>query len=185
MSEPPSSAAAPPSTDAALGPLARLIRLWFGFEDPVGRKAYLITGAALMGLKYALDAAIVYAVTGFVWSPLAYLSPVMTLRIEGFKQAPPWLFVVLAVLTLPFMWIGVSMSIRRAVDVGKSAWVGLAFLVPLLNYFVMIGLAALPSKAGAAWHPRPTTPFRGGAPGEALPLHVDSALKSALLGVRK
>lgn len=183
MNEQPSPAAEPPSSDAAPGPLARLMRLWFGFADPVGRKAYLITGAALMGLKYAVDAALVFAATGVLWSPLAYLNPVMTLRIEAIKDAPSWLFVLLAVITLPFMWIGVSMSIRRAVDIGQSAWVGLAFLVPFLNYFLMIGLAALPSKAGAAWHPRPTTPFRGAAPGEALPLQVDSVLKSALLGV--
>jgi uncharacterized membrane protein YhaH (DUF805 family) len=176
--------AAPPSSSAAQpGPFARVLRLWFGFQDPVGRRAYLLTGVALMALKYALEAALVFATTGKIWSPIAYLSPILTLRIEGFRDAPEWLFVALAVMTLPFMWIGVTMSVRRAVDAGQSAWTGLFFLVPFVNYLAMLALAALPSRAGAGWQPLPTTPFRGPGRQEALPLPIDSALKSALLGV--
>lgn len=162
-----------------------LLRLWFGFSDPVGRKAYLLSGGALMGLKYLLDAGLVYATTGVVWMPHAYLNPIMTMRIAEIRDAPSWLFVLLAALTLPFMWIGVSMSVRRAVDAGLSAWLGLAFLVPFLNYLAMLALAAAPSKtgAGAAWSPKPTSVFREGGPQRELPVQIDSALKAALLGV--
>lgn len=160
-----------------------LLRLWFGFSDPVRRKAYLLSGGALMGLKYLLDAGLVHATTGVVWMPKAYLNPIMTMRIAEIRDAPSWLFVLLAALTLPFMWIGVSMSVRRAVDAGLSAWVGLAFLVPFVNYLAMLALAAAPSKAGAAWSPKPTTVFREGGPQQALPVQIDSALKAALLGV--
>ena len=171
----------PPAPAEAARP--GLLRLWFGFSDPVGRKAYLLTGAGLMGLKYLLDAAIVYAATGVLWQPLAYLNPIMTARLAEIRDAPSWLFVILAVLTLPFMWIGVSMSVRRAVDAGLSAWLGLAFLVPFLNYVAMLGLAAAPSKAGATWSPKPTTVFRGPGPQPEVPMQIDSSLKSALLGV--
>ncbi|EYF08143.1 Hypothetical protein CAP_5903 [Chondromyces apiculatus DSM 436] len=160
-----------------------MLRLWFGFTDAVGRKPYLLTGVGLMALKYLLDVGLVYAVTGVVWRPFDYLNPIISMRLAEIRDAPSWLFAVLAVMTLPFMWIGASMSVRRAVDVGASAWVGIGFLVPFLNFLVMIGLAAFPSKGGATWSPRPTTVFR--APGEQpeVPLQVDIGLRAALLGV--
>src|SRR3989442_11978283 len=34
------------------------------------------------------------------------------------------------VWTLPFLWIGVAMTLRRVVDAGRSPWLALAFFVP-------------------------------------------------------
>jgi hypothetical protein len=58
---------------------------------------------------------------------------------------------------LPFAWIGVSMTIRRAVDAGWSPWVGLAFFVPIVNYGVMLVLAFVPSRRGE-WRREPPPP---------------------------
>jgi uncharacterized membrane protein YhaH (DUF805 family) len=183
MSERLAPSDAPPSSEAQSGGLRHVLRLWFGFELPVGRVAYLATGAGLMTFKYALDALLVYATTGAFWSPIAYLSPLVSTRAEAIRNgAPTSLFVVLGVLVLPFMWIGVTMSVRRAVDAGVSAWLGLLFLVPFVNYIAMLVLAALPSRAGSRWHPQPTTPYRG-AKQRSLPVDVGSGLKSALIGV--
>lgn len=180
MSEtaPDSPRSSPPSS----GPRA-LLRLWFGLEAPVGRKAYFLSGALLMALKYAIDAALVYQVTGVLWKPLTFLNPIITMRIAEIRDAPTWLFVALAVITLPFLWIGVSMSVRRAVDAGMPALLGILFLVPFLNYAAMIGLALLPPRPGAGWSPQPTTPFREGRPQKPLPLTVDHGVKAALLGL--
>jgi hypothetical protein len=38
---------------------------------------------------------------------------------------------------LPFIWIGVSMSARRAVNAEQSPWLSLLFFVPVLNYLVI------------------------------------------------
>jgi hypothetical protein len=91
--------------------------------------------------------------------------------------------VLLAVITMPFLWIGVTMSVRRAVNAGRSAWLGILFLVPFLDYVGMILLAALPDKPGAAWSPQPTTPFREPRPQPGLPMQVEGSLKAALLGL--
>lgn len=77
---------------------------------------------------------------------LRYLSPILTLREKAMGTVPSWLLVVMAVNTLPFLWIGVSMSVRRAIDAGITAWAGLAFLVPIVNYIVMLVLSLLPSR---------------------------------------
>jgi uncharacterized membrane protein YhaH (DUF805 family) len=161
---------------------SQVLHLWFGFRDPVSRKAYLASGVALMAVKYGVDALLVYATQHVIWSPLSYLSPLYTLRINAFRDAPAWLFLVMTVFALPFMWIGVTMSIRRAVDAGLSAWVGVLFMVPFVNYAIMLLLSVVPPKPGVAWSPHAMSAYR--ASDQAPPsLHIDSGVKSALLGV--
>jgi uncharacterized membrane protein YhaH (DUF805 family) len=112
-----------------------VLPLWFSLEVPVSRRAYWVSGVLLALLKYALDAALVYVTSHKLWSPLAYLSPLYTFRTEVYRDVK-WLPFVLAIIALPFLWIGVSMSIRRAADAGLSPWLGTVFLVPIFNYLV-------------------------------------------------
>ena len=164
--------------------LRGVMRLWFAFEDSVGRRQYLLTGLALVIIKYALEAAIVYGVTGVFWDPVAFFNPVLSMRTKAVPNAPDWLFLALAVLSLPFMWVGISMSVRRAVDAGLSAWVGLVFLVPGVNWILMLALSVLPAKEGAYWQTTAGGPYRVGPPPTiAKALHIDSGLRAALVGV--
>jgi len=128
--------------------VSRWLRLWFSFREPVDRRAYLQSGAALMLLKYAVDASVVWAFAGRWWTPLGYLDPVWTLRQQVLRDAPGWVAPALVVWTLPFLWIGVSLTLRRAVDAGRSPWWCLLFFVPLVNYATMLWLATQPSRPG-------------------------------------
>jgi uncharacterized membrane protein YhaH (DUF805 family) len=49
---------------------------------------------------------------------------------------------------LPFLWIAISMSIRRTADAGWSPWAGFLVLVPGVNLLFMIGMCIAPSKRG-------------------------------------
>lgn len=148
--------------------------LWFGFTRAVPRRTYLTTGLALMVLKYVVEAAVVYAVTKRVWTPLDYFSP----SIARFRDLRPmWLAWAIGAWSIPFIWIGVSMTARRALDAGHSAKLALLFFVPVLNNLVMLVLAAQPTQA-----PVP----------EQVPAAIDtaqartqkgSALKAASFGV--
>jgi len=151
--------------------IARWVRLWFGFRDPVDRGTYFRHGADLMAVKYAIDAFLIWRFAGRVWTPLNYLSPLLSTRTELLRGAPPWLIPVLVAIALPFLWIGVSMSMRRAVDAGASPWIALLFFVPALNFVLMAVLSLLPSQSTIEW------------PVEPPPLAVDDRLKSAMLGV--
>src|SRR5205823_8636296 len=102
----------------------RWLRLWFSFHELVDRRTYLVHGAGLMLIKYGVDAAVVWAFTHRLWTPLTYLNPVWTLREELLRGAPAWLAPALVLWTLPFLWIGVSMTLRRAADAGRSPWWG-------------------------------------------------------------
>jgi uncharacterized membrane protein YhaH (DUF805 family) len=127
-------------------PIRRWLRLWFTFDYRVGRREYFVSGVVLAALKYAGDVALVWAATGRVWSPADYLSPVHSLMAAKLAGAPPALLPLLAFWTLPFLWIGVSMSMRRALDAGLSAWLALLFFVPGFSYAFMALMSALPSR---------------------------------------
>ena len=125
-----------------------LPRLWFGFREPVGRRAYAASGFGLAALKYAGDAALVYAVKGQLWSPVGYLQPFWEDRLQGIGAFSTTFSLALVAWTLPFLWIGASMTLRRARDAGLPAWTGLLFFVPILNYVWMLTLCFLASKPG-------------------------------------
>src|SRR5262249_19641384 len=115
------------------GPRMRLLRLWFGLSERVGRRDYFVSGAGLMVLKYAIDSLVVWSFTGRWWTPLDYATPLITARQRVLAGVPAPAVIALAILTLPFLWVGVSMTMRRAVDAGMSAWIGLLFFVPFIN----------------------------------------------------
>jgi hypothetical protein len=75
-----------------------------------------------------------------------YLLPLWTVRAKLLQGAPVWLAPTLVALALPFLWIGVSMTMRRALDAGVSPWLALLFFVPGLNLFLMLGLSLAPSR---------------------------------------
>jgi hypothetical protein len=140
-----------------------------GLSAPVSRRFYLTAGVTLMILKYAIDAALIYAGTGKLLSPLLYLLPIATLKTDILGQAPAWVLFALVALTLPFAWIGASMSVRRAKDAGLTSALGLLFFAPFVNYLMMAALAALPSRPAS----RPALPLAG----------TDRAIGAALVGV--
>jgi hypothetical protein len=123
----------------------RWLRLWFTFEEQVGRREYVVSGVLLALAKYAGDAALVWAATGRIWTPLDYLTTVHSVLLSRFSSAPGWLAPALAAWTLPFMWIGFSMSMRRALDAGRTAWLALLFFIPYVTYVLIALLVALPS----------------------------------------
>ena len=126
--------------------IRRWLRLWFTFDDPVGRREYFLSGVALAALKYAGDVTLVWAATGRLWSPTDYVSPVASLVAAKLAGAPPALLPLLAAWTLPFLWIGISMSMRRALDARLSAWFALLFFVPGFSYAFMALMSVLPRR---------------------------------------
>jgi len=120
--------------------LARWLRLWFGFHEPVDRGTYFRHGVALTAFKYAIDALLIWRFAGVVWTPLNYLSPLLSTRQQLLQSGPPWLLTALVAIALPFLWIGVSMTMRRAVDAGASPGLALLFFVPVVNILLMLAL---------------------------------------------
>lgn len=123
-----------------------VLRLWFGLREPVPRAAYLLTGVGLMALKYGVEAAVIAATTRQTLTPWAFVSPLYDTRLRLLESAPAWVGPAFYMWTLPFLWVALSMSVRRAAQAGAGPWLGLLVLVPLLNYVAMSVLALLPGR---------------------------------------
>lgn len=127
-----------------------------------------------MMLKYGVDALAVYLATGTLWTPFDYLLPIWSLRSQRLGAQYLWLQWALALWALPFLWIGISLTMRRAVDAGYSPWLCLLFFVPVVNYVTMLVLSLLPSAPWVAAAPARQVP---------LDLRLTAALKSIAAGL--
>lgn len=139
-----------PQSEAQSPPL---LRLWFGVRDEVPRHLYAVSGLGLMAFKYVVEFATAMIYAGRTLMPWDFLNPLLSSRIGFIQQGPEWLPWALFVWTLPFVWIAFSMSVRRAANAGRSPWLGMLVLVPLLNLIVMVCLALLPDALERHWQP--------------------------------
>lgn len=151
--------------------------------DPRGRvtaRTYLRTGLALVVIKYAVDAALVWLAVGRLWRPTGYLAPLLGVS-RDLPGAPGWLFPVLALWAVPFLAIGVSLSLRRLTDAGLTPWFVLLFLFPLLNYLLMAALCIQPTAVDLE-RAVVTPPVEEGSIRDAL-LALGAAVSLTLLSV--
>src|SRR5262245_55162456 len=149
----------PSRSSARMTGMSRWARLIFGFVEPIDRRTYLVAGVLLMVLKYAGECTLHLAYTGEWLAPWRFLSPLLLHRAP--RNAPTGFLLPLFAWSLPFAWIGASMSVRRAVDAGRSPWFGTLFVVPLVNFVVMGVLAASPSRQPGAWRDCPRAQVKG------------------------
>lgn len=119
---------------------------WFRVSGPVGQKPYFTLGIILAAAKYAIEFAVVLAVTGQLFTPVDYLNPWLNSK-APFVNDAPWLGLAWLAFTIPFVWIAVVQSVRRAADIGISPWCGLIIFAPLVNILAMLLFAAIPKGA--------------------------------------
>ena len=105
-----------------------------------------MAGLLLTLLKYAGDAGSFMYLTGEQLKLGSYFNPFSRWGSWDPDDSPTSLYVFLIAWALPFMWIGVAMSARRAKDAGCSLWWGLGFMIPIINYLVILLLVCLPGR---------------------------------------
>src|SRR5687767_1341343 len=122
-----------------------------------------------MALKYALDAGAIYFGEGRILDPIRFMSPLIGTR-ANLVGKEEWVLVPMMLWALLFLWIGVAMSVRRAVDAGWSPWIGMLFVLPLVNLLLIAALCLAPSHPRAWDHPA------------VAPSKADQ-VKSAMIGI--
>jgi hypothetical protein len=127
------------------------LRFLFGLSQRVIRVQYLTWGLLLVTLKYLGELVLYYLATEKILTPINFLSPLVLSRYPGFGTLPDWFTPAIVLWSLPFIWIGVGMSIRRAADANLSPWLGVLFFVPGLNYVLILGLSIVKSSERALW----------------------------------
>jgi len=121
------------------------LRWLFTFEGRVTPRQYLITGVLLMALKYLGEFLAAILLTGQILWPHEFLffSRGLLTKFDFYAR---WYPVFVVLWSLPFLWIGLSMTVRRALDAGLTPWFSLWFLVPGVNYLIMVLLSFAESR---------------------------------------
>src|SRR5947208_15613537 len=121
------------------------------WQGTIDRKKHAVTGCSAFVLKYFLDKYVAFAVFGrswFLWSywePLGLDSPVNAIHPDTQVFAG-----TLLVLALPFIWLGVTLTVQRLRDAGKPLWLVVLFFVPVINILFILLLCAMGSHSVTA-----------------------------------
>ena len=147
----------------------------WSWRGTVGRQRYLITGLVLFAVKHNLDR-LLATIFEYRWGPFNYLiffSP--DDRVDGLASGDAQFYAVLVLFALPFIWIGVMMTLRRLRDAGLPLSLVIIFFIPLINLIFFVLLAAIPGTSA------PIRSSRGvSLIGRVIP---ESELGSAAFGV--
>ncbi len=113
----------------------------FTRRGSIGARAYLLWGLALFAVKWSLDAALVGLLFDATWSPSLYVLP--TRWAQVYPTTASWHIALFGAAALPFLWMGVALTLRRLRDAGlAAAWLVL-FVMPGINlvFFLLLALA--------------------------------------------
>jgi uncharacterized membrane protein YhaH (DUF805 family) len=120
------------------------MRSWLDPRGRVGRGRYAALGVALALAKYNLDR-LIAGLDGRYWAPDDYFSPSSTPLLD-LPRDDATLFAVLVAVSLPFIWIGIALTLRRLRDAGLPAWLAAVFFVPVANVVFFAVLSVVPTR---------------------------------------
>jgi uncharacterized membrane protein YhaH (DUF805 family) len=121
-----------------------MLDLW-SWHGKIGRGRYLATGLILFVVKHNLDR-ILAAVAGYPWSPISYWVFMAPNGVMSLNPADAMFYVALLLFAIPFMWVGVVLTLRRLRDAELPLWLVMLFFVPFLNVIFFVILAVIPTR---------------------------------------
>jgi uncharacterized membrane protein YhaH (DUF805 family) len=117
------------------------------FDGKVDRKTYAIVGLLGIAIKQNLDRLVGVYVFHYEESFFNYWRPLgKAARLNHLTNSEARFLLVLLLLAIPFIWVGVALTVRRLRDAGQPLWLVSLFFIPFLNLVFFIVLCALPSK---------------------------------------
>jgi uncharacterized membrane protein YhaH (DUF805 family) len=122
--------------------------LW-QFDGKVSRGTYALFGICSLAIKHNLDRFIAYNF-GYRWSVWNYLDPLEhAAKFSPLSSSEKKVLAILLITVLPFIWIGITMTVKRLRDAGQSLWLTLLFFAPVVNLLFFGILIVLPSQRPA------------------------------------
>lgn len=151
-----------------------------GEGDTIGRGRYAVVGGVLTALKYNLDRFVALANDRY-WTPIDYWVP-SSLSVRDLSRDDAAFYAQLVAVALPFVAIGVALTVRRLRDAGLPWWPVLLFFVPFVNLLLFLVLCALPS-AGEAERPQRRSRLARIVPESRIGSAAAAVIVTAVLGV--
>lgn len=119
--------------------------LW-RIDGKIGRGPYLIVGLLLFAVKYNLDRIVAGVFFQRNWGIVNYWMQSDSPDIGGIPSTQVSFYAAMLATALPFIWIGVCMTLARLRDSGLPLWMTVLFFVPLINLIFFLMLGALPAE---------------------------------------
>ncbi len=121
--------------------------LWT-WNRTIDRLPYLLVGAILFPVKFAIDWVIATQLFGKPWSPMYYLiwPNEQAFKIFQLMDDDRNFALVMLVVSLPFVWTGVILTLHRLRSAGLPPVLVAFFFLPLVNFLMFLVLSLLPTK---------------------------------------
>jgi len=114
------------------------------WRGTVSRAKYTALGVSLFAIKHLIDRLVALAF-GYHFAILGYWVET-EYGIQNISQTRAAFFACLVLVALPFIWIGVGLTLRRLRDIGFPLWLVGLFFVPFVNLLFFVILAFVPSS---------------------------------------
>ena len=117
--------------------------LWT-WKGTAGRGRYALVGLIGFALKHNMDRILATSVFEREWGPFNYwISPV---EFPSLTAADARFLLAMVTMSLPFIWVGLSMTHKRLRSAGLPAWGVAFFFLPFLNLLFFLILCVLPER---------------------------------------
>lgn len=122
----------------------RLSDLW-RWRGTIDRGEYAFWGLLLFAVKYNLDRIISAVVFHRPWFLTNYFVPSPRETLLSLKWTDALFFQNMLILALPFIWVGIVLTLRRLRSLRWPLWFVFLFFIPVVNLFFFLLLCVLPS----------------------------------------
>ena len=147
-----------------------------GWQGKVRRGVYALVGCVGLAIKHNLDRFIALSF-GERWSVWSYWAPIERLSgLQALSANDKKFLFTLFVTAVPFIWIGLTLTVKRLRDAGQPTWLATLFFAPVINLIFFAVLAVYPSAG------EPANPANAAA-AHASPFWPRSKWGSAALAV--
>ena len=117
----------------------------------INRGTYALVGVLGFALKHNLDRLVAYYGFHRPWGLFNYWVPVRDVaRITDLHGAEAGFLETMVALSLPFIWVGVVLTMKRLRSAGLPTQLVALFFVPFLNLLFLLALCLVPERAPSA-----------------------------------
>ena len=126
----------------------KLSDLW-RWEGTIDRGPYALIGVIGFVLKHNLDRFIASFVFHRPWDIFNYwIPPGKAIQIGALSKDEAAFLMTMVAMALPFIWVGVVLTLKRLRAARLPSWLVTFFFVPFLNLIFFLLLSILPSQEG-------------------------------------
>lgn len=124
----------------------RFADLW-RLDGKVDRKTYALVGLIGFAIKRVLD---LLTASHFLHRDVSFFNYWLPLgrgaRLSRLSESEVKFLATMLLVAMPFIWIGLAMTVRRLRDAGQPVWLVVLFFVPVLNVLFFLALCLLPPR---------------------------------------